>query len=200
MHNHDTNETFIPMTGRWRASWENERGEVEHVDLGPLDVVSFPPGMIRRFENVTAGDPNEESILMFVIGGDAPRAEFTDQAMQQLEAAGVWSARCRGRRGHRHRHPPGRLGLELVGPPQGDEGLGGDDGSDRGRARTIAAVAPPPGPARARRARHRASERASAAARWACLSLPPRYRARRPDAGKISDADRRSREICFLGR
>ncbi len=72
MHNHDTNETFIPMTGTWRASWENEKGEVEFVDLGPLDVVSFPPGMIRRFENVTKGDPNAESILMFVIGGDAP--------------------------------------------------------------------------------------------------------------------------------
>ncbi len=85
MHNHDTNETFIPMTGTWRASWENENGEVEYVDLGPLDVVSFPPGMIRRFENVSKGDPSEESILMFVIGGDAPRAEFTDQAMHQLE-------------------------------------------------------------------------------------------------------------------
>ena len=29
MHNHDTNETFIPMTGVWRCSWENEKGEVE---------------------------------------------------------------------------------------------------------------------------------------------------------------------------
>jgi hypothetical protein len=55
-------------------------------------VVSLPPGMIRRFENVTKGDPNEESILMFVIGGDATRAEFADQAMRQLEAAGVWPA------------------------------------------------------------------------------------------------------------
>src|SRR5436190_20727383 len=91
MHNHDTNETFIPMTGTWRASWENASGEVEYVDLGPLDVVSFPPGMIRRFENVTKGDPNQESILMFVIGGDGPRAEFTDQAMAQLQTAGVWS-------------------------------------------------------------------------------------------------------------
>ena len=50
----------------------------------------FPPGMIRRFENVTKGDPNEEAILMFVIGGDAPQAEFTDQAMATLERAGVW--------------------------------------------------------------------------------------------------------------
>src|SRR5438105_2191160 len=91
MHNHDTNETFIPMTGTWRASWEGENGKVEYVDLGPLDVVSFPPGMIRRFENVTKGDPNAESILMFVIGGDGPRAEFTVQAMERLEKAGVWS-------------------------------------------------------------------------------------------------------------
>jgi hypothetical protein len=90
MHNHDTNETFIPMTGRWRASWENENGAIEHVDLDPLDVVSFPPGLIRRFENVTPGDPDAEHILMFVIGGDAPRAEFTDKSMGELEQAGVW--------------------------------------------------------------------------------------------------------------
>jgi hypothetical protein len=91
MHNHDTNETFICMTGKWRASWEDEMGNVEHVDLDPLDVISFPPGMIRRFENVTPGDPNAESILMFVIGGDAPQAEFTDQAIDQVVKAGVWS-------------------------------------------------------------------------------------------------------------
>src|SRR3979409_2320411 len=36
LHNHDTNETFIAMTGTWRASWENERGRLEHGDLKPL--------------------------------------------------------------------------------------------------------------------------------------------------------------------
>lgn len=90
MHNHDTNETFIPMTGQWRCSWENEKGDVDYVDADPFDVVSFPPGVGRRFENITKGDPNEESILMFVIGGDGPRAEFTDQAMEQLVSAGAW--------------------------------------------------------------------------------------------------------------
>jgi hypothetical protein len=90
MHNHDTNETFIPMTGKWRCSWKNEHGETEHVDVGPLDVVSFPPGVARRFENITDGDPNAEAILMFVIGGNAPKAEFTDQAMDELVAAGAW--------------------------------------------------------------------------------------------------------------
>ena len=92
MHNHDTNETFIPMTGTWRCSWENEKGAVEDVDLRPYDVISFPPGVKRRFMNVNndAGDPGLESILMFVIGGDAPKAEFTADSMQELEAAGVW--------------------------------------------------------------------------------------------------------------
>src|SRR6187431_468187 len=85
MHNHDTNETFIPMTGTWRCSWENEKGEVDFVDAGPMDVVSFPPGCARRFENITKGDPNEDAILMFVIGGDGPRAEFTDESMKELE-------------------------------------------------------------------------------------------------------------------
>src|SRR5919205_96719 len=44
MHNHDTNETFIPMTGRWRCAW-NEGEAIEYVDLDPYDVISFPPGV-----------------------------------------------------------------------------------------------------------------------------------------------------------
>ncbi|BEU28552.1 cupin domain-containing protein [Paraburkholderia sp. 22B1P] len=93
MHNHDTNETFIAITGRWRCSWENEKGEVDFIDIDPLDVCSFPAGAPRRFENVTEGDPNVESILMFVISGNAPKAEFTDKAMAEIKAAGVSSSK-----------------------------------------------------------------------------------------------------------
>lgn len=89
-HNHDTNETFIAMTGTWRASWENPKGRIEHVDLKPLDVVSFPPGVSRRFMNVTRGSKRKFSLLMFVIGGDAPRAEFTAESVRELAANGYW--------------------------------------------------------------------------------------------------------------
>ena len=89
LHNHDTNETFIAMTGTWRASWENKRGKLEHVDLKPLDVISFPPGASRRFMNVTRGPKNKFSVLMFVIGGDAPSAEFTRESMAELERRGL---------------------------------------------------------------------------------------------------------------
>lgn len=84
MHNHDTNETFIAMTGRWRCEW-NEGDAMEYVDLDPYDVISFPVGVARRFMNVTYDEPNKEHLLMFIIGGDQPQAEFTPDAMQRCE-------------------------------------------------------------------------------------------------------------------
>jgi mannose-6-phosphate isomerase-like protein (cupin superfamily) len=84
MHNHDTNETFIAMTGRWRCEW-NEGKEMLHVDLDPYDVISFPTGVARRFMNVTYDEPGREHLLMFIIGGNQPQAEFTPLAMQRCE-------------------------------------------------------------------------------------------------------------------
>jgi mannose-6-phosphate isomerase-like protein (cupin superfamily) len=85
MHNHDTNETFIAMTGKWRCEW-NEGDAKQHVDLNPYDVISFPVGVARRFMNVTYDEPEREHLLMFIIGGDQPQAEFTPAAMQRCEA------------------------------------------------------------------------------------------------------------------
>ena len=85
MHNHDTNETFIAMTGRWRCEW-NEGEARQHVDLDPYDVISFPVGVARRFMNVTYDEPGKEHLLMFIIGGDQPQAEFTPAAMRRCEA------------------------------------------------------------------------------------------------------------------
>jgi hypothetical protein len=85
MHNHDTNETFIALTGRWRCEW-NEGDAMQHVDLDPYDVISFPVGVARRFMNVTYDEPGREHLLMFIIGGNQPQAEFTPAAMQRCEA------------------------------------------------------------------------------------------------------------------
>jgi len=111
MHNHDTNETFIPMTGRWRCEW-NEGRSKQRVDLGPYDVVSFPTGVARRFMNVTYDEPGKDQLLMFIIGGNQPRAEFTPAAMRRCEA---WSAAVRSpgssaspARSPRARRPSGR--------------------------------------------------------------------------------------------
>ncbi|MGD9604234.1 MAG: cupin domain-containing protein [Gammaproteobacteria bacterium] len=94
MHNHDTNETFICITGKWRASWEQPNGKVDHFDLDPLDVISFPPGCIRRFENVSKGPKNRYATLMFVIAGNGPSAEFSREAMAVLAEAGLLDAKA----------------------------------------------------------------------------------------------------------
>ena len=85
MHNHDTNETFIAMTGKWRCEW-NEGEARQHLDLNPYDVISFPTGVARRFMNVSYDEPGKEHLLMFIIGGNQPQAEFTAAAMQRCEA------------------------------------------------------------------------------------------------------------------
>ncbi len=84
MHNHDTNETFMPLTGKWRCHW-NEGDDYEYVDAGPYDVVSFPPGAIRRFSCVEAPEGETEALMLFVIGGEYPEAEYTDDAMRIIE-------------------------------------------------------------------------------------------------------------------
>lgn len=91
MHNHDTNETFMPLTGRWRCSWEVD-GRVEAFELGPRDVISFPAGVQRRFENITFEEPNNTHWLLFVIGGNTPQAEFSPEAMEELKAKGYVDA------------------------------------------------------------------------------------------------------------
>jgi uncharacterized RmlC-like cupin family protein len=83
MHNHDTNETFMPITGKWRCEW-NEGNDFQSVDVGPCDVVSFPPGCARRFMNITEDEPNIEHVLLVVIAGNAPKAEFTEKAYNRI--------------------------------------------------------------------------------------------------------------------
>lgn len=59
-------ENFIAMQGTWRIFW-NAPEEEEHVDLAPFDMVSIPPGAIRRFEYVGEG---EGLLLAFAYAGE----------------------------------------------------------------------------------------------------------------------------------
>lgn len=92
-HNHDTNETFVPLSGRWRAFWKGEDGETESIDLESHDVISFPAGVIRRFENIGEGDPEAFDLMLFIVAGDAPRGEFPVESVSELERAGLWTTK-----------------------------------------------------------------------------------------------------------
>lgn len=53
-HTHDYIEIFLPLEGKWRFYWGNDpEGEPEgEVILGQWDLISFPPGLYRGFENI----------------------------------------------------------------------------------------------------------------------------------------------------
>ena len=56
-HTHDYVELFMPLSGRWRFLWsedpENPEDSARDEILGRWDVISFPPDVMRRFENVS---------------------------------------------------------------------------------------------------------------------------------------------------
>ena len=64
LHDHVTVEVFIPFSGTWTIFWGDE-GENE-VEIGPLDCISLPPGVMRGFRN--AGD--SDAHLVAIVGGD----------------------------------------------------------------------------------------------------------------------------------
>jgi mannose-6-phosphate isomerase-like protein (cupin superfamily) len=88
MHVHDTNESFMPLTGAWRIIWEDAIGHTEEVDLAPLDFVSIPAGVPRRFENVTAAPDGSRALMLGIVAGDAPQQEPTAASREKLERFG----------------------------------------------------------------------------------------------------------------
>ena len=57
-HTHDYIEAFMPLTGRWRFYWGNDpvgppMGDTE---IGQWDLISLPPGLWRKFENISSED------------------------------------------------------------------------------------------------------------------------------------------------
>ncbi len=91
MHNHDTNETFMPVQGVWRITWEGDTGD-QSVELGPLDLISVPPHMQRQFHCLSAAPGQAKGVLLVVIGGDQPSAEFSPEAEAILMARGLMPA------------------------------------------------------------------------------------------------------------
>jgi mannose-6-phosphate isomerase-like protein (cupin superfamily) len=82
-HVHNTNETFMVLEGRWRIFWEGDEG-TESVDLGRYDLISIPPHVMRRFENLEAGSGDAQGVLLGVIAGDNPTAEYSREAIEFL--------------------------------------------------------------------------------------------------------------------
>ena len=53
LHSHDTEETFICLTGKWRVAW-GDNGD-DFVDLDYLDGICCPPGVATRMLPIASG-------------------------------------------------------------------------------------------------------------------------------------------------
>ncbi len=88
MHAHDTNETFMVVSGAWAMEWEDAEGTYSEV-LRERDVCSFPVGIQRMFVCKEAAPGKEKGLLLALIAGDAPSAEYSPEATKRMVDAGV---------------------------------------------------------------------------------------------------------------
>lgn len=97
-HDHDTNETFTVISGQWRFTC-NDSDDVS-VELGPLDSISVPAGVERRFTNLAsnAGD-DSPSLLLVAVAGNQPRAFFEDDYLDRASGAGDFTPQVDRRKG-----------------------------------------------------------------------------------------------------
>ncbi|HCP01370.1 MAG TPA: cupin domain-containing protein [Rhodospirillaceae bacterium] len=86
LHSHDSEvEVFIPVSGRWAIYW-NEDEAAEEIELGPMDCISIPAGVMRSFKNV--GD--EYGYLLVIIGGTENTAVSRPQnVIDEASVAGM---------------------------------------------------------------------------------------------------------------
>jgi mannose-6-phosphate isomerase-like protein (cupin superfamily) len=84
LHNHLTQEVFMPLTGTWEVFW-GPKG-ARKLTLRPWDTVSIPAGVSRGFRNVG----NEDAFLVGIASGRDPgRINWPEPVRAAARAAGV---------------------------------------------------------------------------------------------------------------
>jgi mannose-6-phosphate isomerase-like protein (cupin superfamily) len=78
VHYH-THETFMALTGRWEIQW-GDKGE-ESTVLEHLDTIAVPPGVTRRFVNLSA----EDAHLLVIIQGERDKFDDVDRVPETAE-------------------------------------------------------------------------------------------------------------------
>ena len=85
-HIHETNEVFIPLTGKCGIYWINEDGSKHEAILEPYDTVSVPIGLSRGFRN--AGD--ETAYMLAVVGGTDPgKVHWPQETIDEAREHGI---------------------------------------------------------------------------------------------------------------
>ena len=84
LHAHTTVEVFIAMSGQWAVYYGDEGRE--EIVLGPWDVVSVPPNVMRGFRNCGG----QEAYLMAILGGtDAGHVTWSPDVLERARQTGL---------------------------------------------------------------------------------------------------------------
>ena len=90
MHIHDTIESFLFISGKWKLEFELDKG-TDYVILGPLDFIACPIGVEHRFECIEAEPGEEEGLMLTIVAGDEPAAIGSPSAIRHLLDAGIFT-------------------------------------------------------------------------------------------------------------
>jgi quercetin dioxygenase-like cupin family protein len=83
LHAHSTEEVFMPIDGKLTVFWGDD-GEDE-IELGPMDTVSVPIGVMRGFRNA---DDKQIHVIAIVGGDDGGRLEWDGRLVEEAKAHG----------------------------------------------------------------------------------------------------------------
>lgn len=90
--NHNTNETFVPLGGMWRFTWESSPAHTEFVDLGPCDTI----GRVHFNLAESRRDPESHSLLWRAIQRSfSARAKAQHLALREYAGAATETSSCR---------------------------------------------------------------------------------------------------------
>ena len=85
LHNHQTEEVFMPMIGNWSIFWLEGEQERE-VILEPFDVIHLPTLIFRGFRYVGEGT----GALLAVVGGpDEGKIDWHPEVIEKARATGL---------------------------------------------------------------------------------------------------------------
>ena len=86
MHIHEqTIENFLCLSGRFEIAW-GDPGEERSVILEPLDFISVPPGVPRKFTNVHPSDTGRLFVIIQVQTREqSDRIAFQPELREEIE-------------------------------------------------------------------------------------------------------------------
>ena len=84
LHDHPVWEIFVPVNGRWSIIWGTDNSQ--EIELGPLDLIALPPGIMRGFKNVGP----EQAVLIAMLGGDnVGNVSWSKSLLEATERKGI---------------------------------------------------------------------------------------------------------------